>query len=73
MNSRLLAALALIVVGLVLATVSGLAEPLGLGDPTETFGWKQIVGLAAGVAVLVAGIVVAWNQTRASKGPTPPP
>lgn len=71
--SRLLAATALIVVGLVLGTVSGLAEPLGLGDPTDTFGWKQILGLAVGVALLVAGIVMAWSQKRAPKGPTPPP
>jgi len=59
MNSRLLTALALIAVGLVLATVSGLAELIGLGDPADTFGWKQIVGLAVGVALLVAGIVIA--------------
>ena len=71
MNIRLLTALALIVVGLVLATVSALAELIGLGDPTNTFGWKQIVGLAVGLALLVVGIVIARKGTRAPKRSTP--
>ncbi len=73
MSIRLLTALALIVVGLVLAAVSGLAELIGLGDPTDTFGWKQIVGLAIGAALLVVGTVIAWKGRRVPKGPTPPP
>ncbi len=73
MKTRLVIALALIAVGLGLGIVSGLAELIGLGDPTDTFGWKQIVGVAVGVALLLAGIVIAWKQRGASKGPTPPP
>ncbi len=73
MNIRLLTALALIVVGLVLAAVSGLAELIGLGDPTDTFGWKQILGLVLAVALLVVGTLIAWNEKRAPKRRTPPP
>ena len=58
MSRTLVLGLALIVIGLVLALISGLAELIGLGDPTDTFGWKQVVGLAVGAALLVAGIVM---------------
>jgi uncharacterized membrane protein len=64
MNRTLLLGLALSLVGLALALISGLAEVLGLGDPKDSFGWKQIVGVAVGVVLLVAGIVLAWRGTR---------
>ena len=48
---------ALAVVGIVLAIVSLLADPLGIGGEPR-FGWKQWLGLIAGV---VAAVVGAWQ------------
>ena len=72
MNRFLLIGLALIAAGLVLALISGLAEVVGLGDPTDTFGWKQVVGLVVGLALLVAGIVLTLRERRRPKGSPPP-
>ena len=44
-------------VGVVLAIVSLLADPLGIGGEPR-FGWKQWLGLIAGV---VAAVVGAWQ------------
>ena len=45
------------VVGVVLALVSLLADPIGLGDEPR-FGWKQWLGLVAGVVIAIVG---AWQ------------
>ena len=48
-----------IAIGAVLVFVSVLADPLGIGvNKTFTFGWKQALGTAAGVALIVAGVVL---------------
>ena len=51
------------VVGVVLALVSLLADPIGLGGEPR-FGWKQWLGLVAGVVIAIVG---AW-QYRAKAG-----
>jgi hypothetical protein len=58
----------LIVLGLVLAIVSGLADVIGLGANVEEFGWKQILGLIVGVAVVDVGVVTAWLGIRRRGG-----
>lgn len=63
MASKTLPAM-LLVVGLVLALLSLFADPLGLGG-APGFGWKQAVGVAAGLALAVVG----WLQLRASHTP----
>jgi uncharacterized membrane protein len=68
----LLVGIPLVVIGLALAVVSGLAELIGIGDPTNTFGWKQVVGLVLGLALLVAGLVTAWKAVRRPTGTSPP-
>ena len=45
------------VVGVVLALVSLLADPIGLGGEPR-FGWKQWLGLVAGILVALVG---AWQ------------
>ena len=55
--------MALAVVGVVLAIVSLLADPLGIGGEPR-FGWKQWLGLVAGIVVAIVG---AW-QSRAKAG-----
>jgi predicted MFS family arabinose efflux permease len=72
-RTALLIGVALAVLGLALAVVSGLAELIGLGDPTDRFGWKQILGLVVGLALLVAGLVTAWKALRRPTGTPPPP
>jgi len=62
---------ALIGIGLVLALLSGLADVIGVGAHPD-FGWKQIVGLSAGTALLGAGIATARLDARGSKGSSPP-
>ncbi len=47
---------ALILVGVVLALVSGLGDAVGVGAQEGTFGWKQIAGLAVGLAVAATGV-----------------
>lgn len=56
-QSRILA-IAFIVVGAILAFVSALADQIGLGAPTSTFGWKQLLGLVLGIILVVAGIIL---------------
>ncbi len=61
MDRRVLG-LVLAAVGLVVAIVSGLADVIGISfeDAADgAFGWIQIVGLVVGVALVVAGLVVA--------------
>ena len=56
-QSRILA-IAFIIVGAILALVSALADQVGLGAPTSTFGWKQLLGLVLGIILIVAGIIL---------------
>jgi amino acid transporter len=61
--SRTVVGLVLVIIGVVIAIVSGLAHEIGLtlssADAPDTFGGKQVVGLAFGVAVAVIGLVTA--------------
>jgi uncharacterized membrane protein len=47
--------LLILVLGILLAIVSLFADPLGLGAKPG-FGWKQSLGLAAGVVLAALGI-----------------
>lgn len=53
----------LIVLGVVLAAASGLADTVGIGDD-RGFHYRQAVGVGAGAALVVAGIVVAVRRSR---------
>ena len=55
-NKRTLG-IGLLAVGIILLIVSLLADTLGIGG-SGTFGYKQILGAAAGAIVAVAGLVV---------------
>lgn len=58
MSGRQLA-YALILVGVVVALVSLLADPLGIGAD-DGFGTYQIVGLVAGLVVAAIGLYLAY-------------
>jgi len=60
----LLLGIALVGLGLALALVSGLADVIGVGASEVEFGWKQIVGLIVGFAVVDVGGVLAWLGIR---------
>ena len=50
-----------IVVGALLVLVSLFADPLGLGR-SSGFDWKQILGVAVGALVILAGCYLWWRQ-----------
>jgi len=68
-KGRLQVGIGLVVLGVLIAVVSGLANVIGLGDPKGLFGWKQVVGLAVGVVLLVAGLVAVVRGGK--EGPPP--
>jgi hypothetical protein len=53
--------LTLIVLGVVLALVSGFADAVGVGDD-RGFHYRQGIGVGVGVAIAIAGIVVAVRR-----------
>jgi hypothetical protein len=44
--------------GIILLLVSLFADPLALGQPGTSFGWKQMLGSALGLIIATAGFVV---------------
>lgn len=68
----------LVVLGVALAVVSGFADVLGIGvdttsdvevtgEPTSSqFGWKQALGLAVGVVLIVAGAAMIVRRSGRS-------
>ena len=61
-------AVVLIVLGIVLAFLSGFADAVGLGDD-RGFHYRQAIGVGVGAVLVVAGIVVAVRESR--KAPEP--
>ena len=56
--------------GVALAAVSALADPLGIG--VAGFGWKQITGTVVGVAAAIVGAWLAATARRRHAGvPSP--
>lgn len=45
-----------IILGVLLAAVSLLADVLGLGGDPNAVGWKQLLGAGAGVLVVIIGV-----------------
>jgi predicted MFS family arabinose efflux permease len=52
---------AIVAIGAVLAAVSALADPLGLGEGGGV-GWKQITGIVVGAAVVLGGVALVYLQ-----------
>jgi len=49
----------LILLGVLVALVSLFADALGFGSGTTYFGWKQILGLVVGLALVAYGL---WRR-----------
>jgi len=60
MNNKTLGII-VIIVGVLLAAVSLLADVLGLGGDPNAVGWKQLLGAGVGLLVVVIGI---WYMGR---------
>jgi hypothetical protein len=58
----------LIIVGVLILTVSLLADVVGFGAQPGVTGWKQIAGAVVGLVVGVVGVVVMLRRAGASKG-----
>lgn len=70
MNRKTLA-YAAIAVGLVLMLLSAFGDVIGVGSTEAEFGWKQILGLVVGAALIAAGLGmrVPRKPTGASASP----
>lgn len=58
---------AIAAIGIVVLAVSALADQIGIGESDE-FGWKQIVGVVVGVAIVVFGIIIATLADKTANG-----
>ena len=58
---------AIAAIGIVVLAVAALADQFGIGESDE-FGWKQIVGVVVGVAIVVFGIIIATLAEKPANG-----
>ena len=59
MNEQLrLGAYMLTAFGIILLLASVFADPLALGQPGTTFGWKQMLGSAFGLILATLGLII---------------
>jgi hypothetical protein len=61
MKGLKVAGIALLVLGILVALVSVIADPIGLGG-SPTFGYRQIIGTVAGIVVAVAGVILVLKK-----------
>jgi len=61
-------------VGIVAILIAVLANPLGIGNAEAegTFGWKQVVLLGIGIALVIAGAVMALRSPDGGNRNTAP-
>ncbi|MDQ3043835.1 MAG: hypothetical protein M3R06_01610 [Chloroflexota bacterium] len=69
--ARLAFAIALLLIGAVIASVGLFAEPLGLGND-DGFGWRQLIATITGLVLLLSGLAL-LSQARRRPVPTEPP
>jgi len=50
-----LGAYAVLIFGVILLLASLFADPLAIGQPQSSFGWKQITGTLVGLAITAGG------------------
>ncbi len=60
---------AVIAIGVVVVAVAALADQIGIGgEGADKFGWKQIVGVVVGVAVIASGFIAATLGEKPAPG-----
>jgi len=57
----------LIVVGLIIAGISLLADTVGVGAQPGIIGWKQLLGAGVGLVMLISGVVLQARERPAKK------
>lgn len=57
-------AYAILVFGVVLLLASVFADPLALGRPGSSFGWKQITGTLVGLLIAASGFLLIRRMER---------
>lgn len=68
MNEQLrLGAYILTAFGLILLLASVFADPLALGTPGTSFGWKQMLGTALGLVLATLGLVLLRRPDKGSQ------
>jgi len=58
---------AIAAIGIVVLAVAALADQIGIGE-SDAFGWKQIVGVVVGVAIVVFAIIIATLAEKPANG-----
>ena len=61
----------IVLVGVVAALIGGLANPLGIGEQTDEFGWKQAGLLGIGIFLIIVGGVMALRSPNSKTGAPP--
>jgi hypothetical protein len=65
MKERLLfVAYAVLIIGVLLLIASLFADPLALGQPGTTFGWKQALGSVLGLTIAASGYWMVRRMER---------
>lgn len=68
MNEQLrIGAYALLVFGVVLLLASLFADPLALGRPGTSFGWKQMLGSFVGLLISISALLLIRRMERRSQ------
>lgn len=62
MEDKRKATITLIVAGIIILLVSLLADPVGIGSSSSTFGSLQMAGTVAGAIVTLLGLMLARRQ-----------
>jgi hypothetical protein len=57
-------AYAILIFGVVLLLISLFADPLAIGRPGTSFGWKQITGTLAGLLIAATGFLLIRRMER---------
>ena len=61
MGARKIIGVVLLVAGIILVILSLIADPLGIGG-SPVFGYKQIIGVIAGVVAAAVGLFLALKK-----------
>lgn len=57
-------AYAILIFGVILLLASVFADPLAIGQPGTSFGWKQITGSLVGLLIAVSGLLLIRRMER---------
>ncbi|MGE3798214.1 MAG: hypothetical protein AB7G88_10245 [Thermomicrobiales bacterium] len=56
---------AAIILGILLAVMSLLADEIGVSGGGEGLGWKQLIGAIVGLVIALAGVTFLWRSPSA--------